>query len=315
MLSKRILFSFIVISAFIVPVFSFAQPATTGGCDPTQGYCPLAPIPQIVDSGGHVDVTTFIPGAIKLGISIASALSVIFIIIGGVKYVTTDSFGGKSDAKDTIESAIMGLLLAIGSYAILFTINPSLVRFNLQLESVGRSNTLNSAGTDTGPVVGGTSTSTSGGSLPINNVACTNNCIALSGTGLRTKDNLNCDTEPCYLNSNLITKLQAVDQAMGNSGWQITEPFPPRAGHLDSCHKPGAMSGTCADIALTSDNSFQQIDRFLDAIKAQGLAVGYETSSTSTHARWMSEPMLSAHRANLQYNPAATGQHAHVELR
>src|SRR5437868_4541041 len=89
-------------------------------------YTPLVPDAPYVNPTTHtVDITNFISTAIKTMIAVAGALTVIFIMIGGIKYMTTDSFGGKSDAKATIQNAIFGFVLAIGSYVILYTINPS----------------------------------------------------------------------------------------------------------------------------------------------------------------------------------------------
>lgn len=62
-----------------------------------------------------------------LAIGLAAALSVIMLIIGGVQWMGTDSVFGKTEAKKQITQAILGLLIAIGSYALLNTINPDLL--------------------------------------------------------------------------------------------------------------------------------------------------------------------------------------------
>lgn len=290
-----------------VPFLTFAQVAD---------YAPLAPIPQLTTSGNKVNINSFVPGAIKLGIGIAGALAVIFLMYGGVQYITTDSVANMGNAKDTIYNAIFGLLLAISSYAILYTINPKLVEFDFKLQNTGPADALSDRGTGRGPIIGGEATSTTE-FTPFTNVGCTNNCVAVSKstTGINTKDSLNCGTNPCYLNSNLINKLQGVNSAMGGAGWQITEVFPPRVAHISTCHNGGPLAGTCADVALTTDSSYQKMDMFLDAIKAQGLSVGYETSVQADYAKWIKEPMLKEHWSNFKYNASSTGIHAHVVLR
>ncbi len=63
-------------------------------------------------------------------VGIAGIMATIMMMYGGLKYVV--SFGSAqrmSDAKDQIVSALMGLLIAIGSYMILVTISPRLVEF------------------------------------------------------------------------------------------------------------------------------------------------------------------------------------------
>ncbi|MDD3662572.1 MAG: D-alanyl-D-alanine carboxypeptidase family protein [Candidatus Pacebacteria bacterium] len=62
-----------------------------------------------------------------LAIGLAAALAVIMLIIGGVQWMGTDSVFGKTEAKKQITQAILGLLIAIGSYALLNTINPDLL--------------------------------------------------------------------------------------------------------------------------------------------------------------------------------------------
>ena len=69
---------------------------------------------------------------INILIALAAMLAVVFITIGGLQYMTTDSISGKEDGKNTIKNALLGLLLALVSWLILFTINPSLVKFEVK---------------------------------------------------------------------------------------------------------------------------------------------------------------------------------------
>ncbi len=71
--------------------------------------------------------TAYLKSLYTFGIAIASALAVLMITLGGVQYSTTDAIGGKSEGKEKIKSALVGLLLALLSYTILNTINPYLV--------------------------------------------------------------------------------------------------------------------------------------------------------------------------------------------
>lgn len=72
----------------------------------------------------------------KLGVSVASVLAIVYIFYAGFIYTTSSSSDGKSNAKRRIQAAIGGLLLALGSYIILRTINPQLVYVNLGFDSV-----------------------------------------------------------------------------------------------------------------------------------------------------------------------------------
>lgn len=56
--------------------------------------------------------------------------AVIMVAVGGVRYVLAGGNPGKEgDAKDQITHALLGILVVLGSYLILSTINPSLVNF------------------------------------------------------------------------------------------------------------------------------------------------------------------------------------------
>src|SRR3990167_9155313 len=97
-------------------------------------YTPLAPLPGTTNEEGKTDIQTYIPGIFKLAIGIASVLAVLMIIIGGVEYITTDAIQGKSDGKERIRNALWGLVLVLVSWILLYTINPKLTVFNLNIE-------------------------------------------------------------------------------------------------------------------------------------------------------------------------------------
>jgi hypothetical protein len=68
-------------------------------------------------------------------ISVAALLAVIKIIIAGLKYMLSDIVTNKSDAISDIRGSIFGLLIILGAFLILNTINP-----NLTNSSVGFTN-------------------------------------------------------------------------------------------------------------------------------------------------------------------------------
>lgn len=63
----------------------------------------------------------------NLVIAISASAAVFMIVWGGFKYMTTDSWSGKSEGLDKVKSALLGLLLVLTSYMILRTVNPALV--------------------------------------------------------------------------------------------------------------------------------------------------------------------------------------------
>ncbi len=100
-------------------------------------YTPLVSLPGTNKAGtSTTDLNSYIPGVYKLSIGVAGVLAVLMIVFGGVEYITSESLGGKKDGKERINNAIIGLILVIGSYAILSTISPSLLSFNLNVRQV-----------------------------------------------------------------------------------------------------------------------------------------------------------------------------------
>ncbi len=72
------------------------------------------------------NVGTYINIFFKIAIGLAGALAVIMIVIHSVSYMGDESVFGKTEAKSSILSAIGGLLLALGAWALLNTIDPAL---------------------------------------------------------------------------------------------------------------------------------------------------------------------------------------------
>lgn len=92
-------------------------------------YHLLAPIPgmkaDFID--GSQQIGDYINSMFKIFLGLCAALAVIMIIIYGVTWMGTDSVFGKTEAKSKIGGAIGGLLLALGAWVILNTINPDLL--------------------------------------------------------------------------------------------------------------------------------------------------------------------------------------------
>jgi len=63
----------------------------------------------------------------NIALGLAGALAVIMIVIGGVQWMGDESIFGKTEAKKKITQAILGLLIALGAFALLNTINPDLL--------------------------------------------------------------------------------------------------------------------------------------------------------------------------------------------
>lgn len=95
------------------------------------GYGPQSCPPEQSQSGQCLEVPwigQYVGAVYRYGVALAAALAMLMITIGGAVWLTA---GGSSErvstAKSFIVSAISGLLLALLSYVILYTVNPRLV--------------------------------------------------------------------------------------------------------------------------------------------------------------------------------------------
>jgi len=115
-------------------------------------YHLLAPLPCqyttdpscTLNDKGQTTISTFDPtqannlGAylnimIKIFIGICAVLSVVMIVIGGLEYMTSELISSKEAGKEKIRDALLGLLIALGAYALLFTINPNLLNSDINI--------------------------------------------------------------------------------------------------------------------------------------------------------------------------------------
>lgn len=103
-----------------------------GYCYPGE-YIPLQiRIPTAEGSVAAVaDLGTYIGYVYRYGVRVAVMLAVIVIMVGGVLWMTSAGTGNLEKAKTMIMNAVIGLLIAVGSYVILQTINPDLVELSL----------------------------------------------------------------------------------------------------------------------------------------------------------------------------------------
>ena len=118
--------------ALIIVIMVFSVFATIHAAEGE--YTLLRTLPGVGDTtGGIVTIQSYLPAAFNLVIGIAAALAFVMLTLGGITYATSDAITGKSQGKEWIENAIWGLMLVIGAYVILYTINPQILNFTLTL--------------------------------------------------------------------------------------------------------------------------------------------------------------------------------------
>jgi hypothetical protein len=107
-----------IVQFFISPIKSFALT-----------YEPLEKeaFGELTATAGSDQLVQFLSQAFSFGLAVAAALAVIMIVWGGVEIMLSESVFKKDDGKKKIKDAIYGLLLALVSWLILYTINPKIL--------------------------------------------------------------------------------------------------------------------------------------------------------------------------------------------
>lgn len=130
---KKIFLTTSVFLFIALPVFVSAQ----------QEYTLLEPsvYNNTYNTTGSKSFSEYLNLVFKIGIGVAAGLAVIQIVIGGIQYMASESPFKLGDAKSKIEGAILGLVLALGVYVFLYTINPDIVSLKLEIpqsQTVGK---------------------------------------------------------------------------------------------------------------------------------------------------------------------------------
>jgi hypothetical protein len=99
-------------------------------------YHLLAPLPGFSVANKALQLGDYLNIIFKIAIGICAALAVVMIVVYSFMYMGEESVFGKTQAKNRIGMALGGLLLALGAYAILNTINPDLVSGTLSIKRI-----------------------------------------------------------------------------------------------------------------------------------------------------------------------------------
>ncbi len=110
---------------FFIPLISLAQ-----------GYQPLVSDGPLNNAAKSANLSEFLITIYNFGVGIAVALSVLFIIFGGIQYMTTDAMFKKEEGRKRITAAVAGLLIALSSWIILNQINPKIFQNDLTLKPI-----------------------------------------------------------------------------------------------------------------------------------------------------------------------------------
>ncbi len=260
---KKIFLTTLVFLFTVLPVFVSAQ----------KEYTLLEPsvYNNTYNTTGSKSFSEYLNLVFKIGIGVAAGLAVIQIVIGGIQYMASESPFKLGDAKSKIEGAILGLILALGVYVFLYTINPDIVSLKLEIpQTKVVSITTTSATTSTSP------SRSSTGVIP--EKACID-CTFIPPE-LKTKAGA-CGSKTCRANKKIIENLIMLKNSpsVSSIAWQITEAYPPTYPHKSSCHNDGG----CVDMNLIAgvNKSTENINALCVAARKVGLKPFYEVKTAA----------------------------------
>ncbi len=131
------------------PQQTATAPSCTGQDCGNIDYVPLEPL--IPNSPPNIasDFGAYLNLMFKVLLTLGALLAVGRLTVGGIMYMTSEVMETKGDAKRWMTSSLYGLLLLAGSWLILFTINPNLLKFNLIVPGSGQVGTTQSTSSNT----------------------------------------------------------------------------------------------------------------------------------------------------------------------
>lgn len=282
---KHILIAVVLGILVFSPVIAIAQTASTaidvpkyGGVQDsiTQFLC----TPSEGPADGK-DLERCINKMYRFGISFGGIALVFFLVFAGYMYIMGGE-SGKTKAKGIVQNALVGLSLLLGSYVILYFINPSLTILKPIQPPIFTADNLprcEDIGFEDTCVIDGTVVP-SGGSGRGEKVPCPDKTIVTIGSlGLPGSSGL----KICKAFGEKL--LQAYNQTK-STPWVITSTI--RDGGAESqCHKAGNdFSGTCADMDFTGADAtkVESWNALCRAIKGAGLyphnEVGHQFKAT-----------------------------------
>lgn len=130
---KRVIFTFALLVMF-APLSLGAQTQTqTQFCSGTTcNYTPLEPLPGQTDStiSTAQEFGRYLNLMFSLFIIIGGMFAVMTFVWGGITYMVSDIVDKKDFARKQMQRSIWGILILLGSYILLYTINPELIRLD-----------------------------------------------------------------------------------------------------------------------------------------------------------------------------------------
>lgn len=269
-------------------------------CIPGGGAAPVAPaggamnytlmekVPGTGDLSG-ADLSTYIRSLYNIALIIVTLSAVLMLSIGGFMYLTSaGNTAAMGSAKEVITDSIIGLVIALCAWLILYVINPDLVDIRITSFAPITATAPGAPGADVPP------------GPPISDGTCPG-CVDVP-IGLVKPVGQGCASPgPCKLSQSFLSKVQSISVT---PDWWITEAWPPTVNHSSSCHS----NGGCADINFKNGvTDPASVKTLYMAILGANLNAVYETFGDCTPYRSIGIPCSRF--------STTTGSHFHVKIK
>jgi hypothetical protein len=221
----------------------------TDGCVEENGKYVLKSFDPTTDTGNN-KLGVYLNIVIRLFIGLCAVAAVVMIVVGGIEYSTSELVSAKSAATERIQGALLGLLLALGAYTLLFTINPDLLNTDVDIGGVSLVSEgeqgiaeLEETVRDVGPgttINGKNVVMQKGAAAP-----CSTKSLVTVGGKVPAA---NSQAPIC---PDLLVKLVELKKIFPD--FKISSMIRNR-GSISGCHYSGPKGGNCADIVVTNGN-------------------------------------------------------------
>lgn len=129
----RFTYGMLVFSLFVVALSSLAMPAAAAD-ESALTFTPEIPIFNLFKDTITITGTSlgdYIRVIFVAFIWVVGILATVMVVYGGIRWVAAAGNAGRiKEARDTVDSAVIGLIIALASVVLLNIINPSLTKFN-----------------------------------------------------------------------------------------------------------------------------------------------------------------------------------------
>jgi hypothetical protein len=116
------------------PTSPTAPPAAP--TNPSGGFVPLEPNTPLKDAETSGNIPSLLQALYNICVGIAVVLAIVQLTRAGITYMLSDSITNKEQARHLITASILGLLLVLSPVIVFSLVNPAILKFDLNLDSL-----------------------------------------------------------------------------------------------------------------------------------------------------------------------------------